>query len=57
MMMRWDMDDDERLLNLLADSIFIAAEASILSMACSANTQTIAVGTELENHVASIHLW
>lgn len=45
--------------NLLANMmmLYIAAEASILSMACSANTQTIAVGTELENHVASIHLW
>ncbi|UKZ48769.1 hypothetical protein TrVGV298_002999 [Trichoderma virens] len=34
-----------------------AGQASILSMACSANTQTIAVGTELENHAATIHLW
>ncbi|KAL7787831.1 WD40-repeat-containing domain protein [Trichoderma ceciliae] len=34
-----------------------AGPASILSMAYSASTQTIAVGTELENHVASIHLW
>lgn len=34
-----------------------AGQASILSMACSASTQTIAVGTELENHAATIHLW
>ena len=26
-------------------------------MACSGSTQTIAVGTELQNHTASIHLW
>ncbi|POR39246.1 Putative WD repeat-containing protein [Tolypocladium paradoxum] len=26
-------------------------------MACSSGTQTIAVGTELHNHTASIHLW
>ncbi|ODA79509.1 hypothetical protein RJ55_05102 [Drechmeria coniospora] len=36
---------------------FKAAAASILSMACSPSTQTIAVGTELANHVASVHLW
>ncbi|KAL7908871.1 WD40-repeat-containing domain protein [Trichoderma velutinum] len=36
---------------------FTAGQASILSMACSASTQTIAVGTELENHAATIHLW
>ncbi|KAK1247281.1 hypothetical protein MKX07_002190 [Trichoderma sp. CBMAI-0711] len=36
---------------------FQAGQASILSMACSPSTQTIAVGTELENHAASIHLW
>lgn len=51
------MSENDEKMNLLADNIFIAAEASILSLACSANTQTIAVGTELENHVASIHLW
>ncbi|PTB40762.1 uncharacterized protein TrAFT101_005925 [Trichoderma asperellum] len=47
----WDLRQGARVAQ------FQAAEASILSMACSANTQTIAVGTELENHVASIHLW
>ncbi|KAK5992476.1 putative WD repeat-containing protein [Cladobotryum mycophilum] len=36
---------------------FQASQASILSMACSPGTQTIAVGTELENHTASICLW
>ncbi|KAH8173752.1 guanine nucleotide-binding protein beta subunit-like protein [Sarocladium implicatum] len=36
---------------------FKASEAPILSMACSGSTQTIAVGTELQNHTASIHLW
>ncbi|OAA62270.1 WD domain protein [Cordyceps fumosorosea ARSEF 2679] len=36
---------------------FKASEAPILSMACSRATNTIAVGTELHNHTASIHLW
>ncbi|KAL2211206.1 WD40 repeat-like protein [Sarocladium strictum] len=36
---------------------FTASESPILSMACSASTQTIAVGTELQNHTASILLW
>ncbi|GJN75956.1 hypothetical protein PLICBS_010067 [Purpureocillium lilacinum] len=36
---------------------FKASDAPILSMACSASTQTIAVGTELTNHTASIYLW
>ncbi|KAI5467608.1 WD40-repeat-containing domain protein [Mariannaea sp. PMI_226] len=36
---------------------FQASEAPILSMACSAETKTIAVGTELQNHTASILLW
>ncbi|KAF5645417.1 mitochondrial carrier family [Fusarium sp. NRRL 25303] len=36
---------------------FQASQAPILSMACSFDTQTIAVGTELQNHTASIHLW
>ncbi|KAF5592152.1 mitochondrial carrier family [Fusarium pseudocircinatum] len=36
---------------------FQASQAPILSMACSLDTQTIAVGTELQNHTASIHLW
>ncbi|UNI23141.1 hypothetical protein JDV02_008977 [Purpureocillium takamizusanense] len=36
---------------------FKASDAPILSMACSASTQTIAVGTELANHTASIYLW
>lgn len=34
-----------------------ASESPILSMACSADTKTIAVGTELQNHTASIFLW
>ncbi|GAB0136859.1 hypothetical protein EsDP_00005147 [Epichloe bromicola] len=36
---------------------FNAAQAPILSMACSPSTHLIAVGTELQNHSASIHLW
>ncbi|KAI6748131.1 hypothetical protein HG531_008673 [Fusarium graminearum] len=36
---------------------FQASQAPIFSMACSLDTQTIAVGTELQNHTASIHLW
>ncbi|KAM4067239.1 WD domain-containing protein [Hirsutella rhossiliensis] len=36
---------------------FRASDAPILSMACSASTPTIAVGTELQNHTASIFLW
>ncbi|KJZ71595.1 hypothetical protein HIM_08989 [Hirsutella minnesotensis 3608] len=36
---------------------FRASEAPILSMACSASTQTVAIGTELQNHTASIFLW
>ncbi|KAG5663405.1 hypothetical protein KAF25_001341 [Fusarium avenaceum] len=36
---------------------FRASEAPILSMACNLDTKTIAVGTELQNHTASIHLW
>ncbi|KAH7156562.1 WD40-repeat-containing domain protein [Dactylonectria macrodidyma] len=36
---------------------FQASESPILSMACSADTKTIAVGTELQNHTASILLW
>jgi WD40 repeat protein len=35
----------------------VASEAPILSMACNLDTKTIAVGTELQNHTASIHLW
>lgn len=42
---------------LLTNMTKTAGQASILSMACSASTQTIAVGTELENHAATIHLW
>lgn len=37
--------------------VSVASQAPILSMACSLDTQTIAVGTELQNHTASIHLW
>ncbi|CEI41152.1 hypothetical protein FVEN_g3504 [Fusarium venenatum] len=36
---------------------FQASQAPIFSMACNLDTQTIAVGTELQNHAASIHLW
>ncbi|PNY23782.1 WD repeat-containing protein [Tolypocladium capitatum] len=36
---------------------FEPSEAPVLSVACSPSTQTIAVGTELHNHAASIHLW
>lgn len=37
--------------------IHTASETPILSMACSADTKTIAVGTELQNHSASLFLW
>ncbi|KAK4084219.1 uncharacterized protein Triagg1_699 [Trichoderma aggressivum f. europaeum] len=47
----WDLRQGARVAQ------FAAGQASILSMACSAGTQTIAVGTELENHAATIHLW
>ncbi|KAH6609433.1 hypothetical protein Trco_002779 [Trichoderma cornu-damae] len=47
----WDLRQRSRVAQ------FAAGQASILSMACSAGAQTIAVGTELANHVASIHLW
>ncbi|KAF7559307.1 hypothetical protein G7046_g4842 [Stylonectria norvegica] len=36
---------------------FQASQAPILSLACDAATKTIAVGTELQNHTASISLW
>ncbi|KAK7397717.1 hypothetical protein QQX98_012915 [Neonectria punicea] len=36
---------------------FQGSQAPILSMACSAETKTIAVGTELQDHTASIFLW
>uniref|UniRef100_A0A8H7NML2 WD40 repeat-like protein n=1 Tax=Bionectria ochroleuca TaxID=29856 RepID=A0A8H7NML2_BIOOC len=36
---------------------FATSEAPLASMACSPETQTIAVGTELHNHEASILLW
>ncbi|OAQ97554.1 hypothetical protein LLEC1_05945, partial [Akanthomyces lecanii] len=36
---------------------FAASEAPILSLACSQETNTIAVGTELKDHMASIYLW
>jgi hypothetical protein len=42
---------------IVADLVIVASQAPILSMACSLDTQTIAVGTELQNHTASIHLW
>ncbi|KZZ90167.1 WD40/YVTN repeat-like-containing domain protein [Moelleriella libera RCEF 2490] len=36
---------------------FKAAQAPISSLACSAASRTMAVGTELQDHTASIHLW
>ncbi|CAH0014990.1 unnamed protein product [Clonostachys rhizophaga] len=36
---------------------FATSEAPLASLACSPETQTIAVGTELHNHEASILLW
>ncbi|CAM1504660.1 Fc.00g022510.m01.CDS01 [Cosmosporella sp. VM-42] len=36
---------------------FQASDTPILSMACNSGTKTIAVGTELQNHTASIFLW
>ncbi|VUC35828.1 unnamed protein product [Clonostachys rosea] len=36
---------------------FATSEAPLASMACNPETQTIAVGTELHNHEASILLW
>ncbi|TWU76208.1 hypothetical protein ED733_003817 [Metarhizium rileyi] len=33
------------------------APSAVLSMACSPSTHTVAVGTELQNHTASILLW
>jgi WD40 repeat protein len=36
---------------------FSASTTPILSLACDAATQTIAVGTELQNHTASVHIW
>ncbi|CAG9988370.1 unnamed protein product [Clonostachys byssicola] len=36
---------------------FATSEAPLASMACNSETQTIAVGTELHNHEASILLW
>ncbi|KAG5912566.1 hypothetical protein E4U42_002182, partial [Claviceps africana] len=36
---------------------FQAADAPILSLACSPSTGTVALGTELQNHAASLHLW
>ncbi|KAF4980703.1 hypothetical protein FZEAL_3371 [Fusarium zealandicum] len=47
----WDLRQGARVAQ------FQASQAPILSMACSLDTQTIAVGTELQNHAASIHLW
>nr|XP_036587561.1 WD domain-containing protein [Colletotrichum truncatum]KAF6798503.1 WD domain-containing protein [Colletotrichum truncatum] len=36
---------------------FGASQAPILSLACDARSNTIAVGTELQNHTASVLLW
>ncbi|KAG6024683.1 hypothetical protein E4U41_001709 [Claviceps citrina] len=36
---------------------FDAAPAPILSLSCSPSTNTIALGTELQNHAASLLLW
>lgn len=62
MRMRDEKDEDEEDMRksehfVLTIMTKVAGQASILSMACSASTQTIAVGTELENHAATIHLW
>ncbi|KAJ4146320.1 hypothetical protein NW754_001787 [Fusarium falciforme] len=47
----WDLRQGARVAQ------FQASQTPILSMACSQDTKTIAVGTELQNHTASIHLW
>ncbi|KAF5020921.1 hypothetical protein F66182_7073 [Fusarium sp. NRRL 66182] len=47
----WDLRQGARVVQ------FQASQAPILSMACSLDTRAIAVGTELQNHTASIHLW
>lgn len=35
----------------------VAVDAPIISLACDASSQTIALGTELHEHNASIVLW
>lgn len=42
---------------VIANMLYAASEAPILSMACNKETNTIAVGTELQDHMASIYLW
>jgi hypothetical protein len=40
-----------------AKYMVIGGPVPVLALACSPGTQTIAVGTELQNHAASIVLW
>ncbi|KAG6052988.1 hypothetical protein E4U17_005151 [Claviceps sp. LM77 group G4] len=47
----WDLRQSARVAQ------FHAANAPILSLACSPSTKTIAVGTELQDGAASLHLW
>jgi len=47
----WDLRTAARV------SQFTASQAPILSMTCNPQTKTIAAGTELQNHQASILLW
>jgi hypothetical protein len=42
---------------LILYKLKLASQAPIQSMACNKETNTIAVGTELQDHMASIHLW
>lgn len=37
--------------------MYVASDKPIMSMACNFDTRVVAVGTELQNHSASIHLW
>ncbi|KAK2004717.1 WD domain-containing protein [Colletotrichum falcatum] len=36
---------------------FAASQSPILSLACNSRTNTIAIGTEFQNHMASVLLW
>ncbi|KAI8689113.1 hypothetical protein NCS55_00167300 [Fusarium keratoplasticum] len=51
----WDLRQGARVAQFQGKSM--TSQTPILSMACSQDTKTIAVGTELQNHTASIHLW
>ncbi|OLN84366.1 putative WD repeat-containing protein C63.06 [Colletotrichum chlorophyti] len=49
----WDMRESSN-----AQAVhFKASEAPVLSMACDSRSNTIAIGTELQNHMASVLLW